>query len=249
MKTISFFTEKGGSGKTTFNMLMASYLSYFLGKRVCLVDFDSPAHHLHSARQRELLALDKSVREGRSASVDADSLYEIVALSGTDPSSVGQICAFIRKARSENAYDYMILDFPGSLRRNDASASIIGSGLLDMLCMPVRSDMMEISAMIRFHNCILGNGTSEGINPRQRTLAFFNFAGRSESGTYYAMLTQGLEDMGIAVSPFRVPNLVAMKKEGTRDSFRSTMRFPYSLIRTRAGEMISLFDSIIKSLV
>ncbi|MBR5399970.1 MAG: ParA family protein, partial [Bacteroidales bacterium] len=34
MKVISFFSAKGGTGKTTFNVLLASYIKYRLGKRV-----------------------------------------------------------------------------------------------------------------------------------------------------------------------------------------------------------------------
>ena len=32
MKVISFFSAEGGTGKTTFNVLLASYIKYRLGK-------------------------------------------------------------------------------------------------------------------------------------------------------------------------------------------------------------------------
>lgn len=44
MFVLSFFSAKGGTGKTTFNMLMASYLKYSLGRRVLLLDADPPEY-------------------------------------------------------------------------------------------------------------------------------------------------------------------------------------------------------------
>lgn len=49
MFVLSFFSAKGGTGKTTFNMSMASYLKYSLG------GFDLTRHH-HALADAEACA-------------------------------------------------------------------------------------------------------------------------------------------------------------------------------------------------
>ena len=59
MKVISFFSAKGGTGKTTFNVLLASYIKYRLGRRVMILDFDYPEFNLWHMRERDLLYLER----------------------------------------------------------------------------------------------------------------------------------------------------------------------------------------------
>ena len=40
MKVLTFFTVRGGSGKTVLSAAFASYVSYILGKRAMVLDFD-----------------------------------------------------------------------------------------------------------------------------------------------------------------------------------------------------------------
>ena len=54
MQVITFFSAKGGTCKTTMNMMFASFLKYHLGKRVLLLDFDSPEFNLSNVRRRDL---------------------------------------------------------------------------------------------------------------------------------------------------------------------------------------------------
>ena len=40
MKTITFFSEKGGVGKSTFSIMLASWLHHKMGVKVALADFN-----------------------------------------------------------------------------------------------------------------------------------------------------------------------------------------------------------------
>lgn len=42
MKVFSFFSGKGGVGKTTLTILLASYLAYFLNLKVLVIDMEKP---------------------------------------------------------------------------------------------------------------------------------------------------------------------------------------------------------------
>ena len=51
---IAFSTQKGGAGKTTLTVLMASYLYYVKGYDVAVVDCDYPQFSLKDMRERDL---------------------------------------------------------------------------------------------------------------------------------------------------------------------------------------------------
>ena len=53
MKVVTFFMSKGGTGKTSFNIMFASYLTYILGRRVLVLDVDFPEYNLYFYRERE----------------------------------------------------------------------------------------------------------------------------------------------------------------------------------------------------
>ena len=79
MKRITFFNEKGGTGKTTFNALFASWLAYEKGKRVFVQDFDYPNYQLLNIRKNEV---DLMARDPRFASLVTATPYPIGKVSG-----------------------------------------------------------------------------------------------------------------------------------------------------------------------
>ena len=50
---VAFSTQKGGVGKTTFTVLVASYLYYLKGHNVAVVDCDYPQHSISAMRKRD----------------------------------------------------------------------------------------------------------------------------------------------------------------------------------------------------
>ena len=51
---VAFSTQKGGAGKTTLTVLVASYLYYVKGYNVVVVDCDFPQHSIVEMRERDL---------------------------------------------------------------------------------------------------------------------------------------------------------------------------------------------------
>ena len=56
--SISICNQKGGIGKSTFTMLLASHLHYTLGYDVLVVDCDYPQWSVHAQRERELSLIE-----------------------------------------------------------------------------------------------------------------------------------------------------------------------------------------------
>lgn len=57
---LSICNQKGGVGKSTFTVLLASCLHYSMGHDVLVVDCDYPQWSIHAQRERELEAIGHS---------------------------------------------------------------------------------------------------------------------------------------------------------------------------------------------
>ncbi len=64
-KFVAFSTQKGGAGKTTMTVLMASYLYYVKGLKILVVDCDYPQQSSEEMRKRgsTLLEINDSFRQ------------------------------------------------------------------------------------------------------------------------------------------------------------------------------------------
>ena len=53
---VAFSTQKGGAGKTTLTVLVASYLHYVKGYNVAVIDCDFPQYSVYDMRKRDTKA-------------------------------------------------------------------------------------------------------------------------------------------------------------------------------------------------
>ena len=58
-KYVAFSTQKGGAGKTTLTVLVASYLHYVKGYNVAVIDCDFPQYSIHDMRTRDMDRVSK----------------------------------------------------------------------------------------------------------------------------------------------------------------------------------------------
>ena len=158
MKVITFFSAKGGTGKTTFNMLFASYLSYQLGKRVMVVDLDVPEYNLTNCRERELAYLKE-----KELPCDPDSFYAIEAVEDTSETNIRALAAIIRGLRDK--LDYLILDFKGSFKSGDPVLILAEENVIDKVIMPMELDPMVIASVKSLSRVFQDNGQQPRTRP------------------------------------------------------------------------------------
>ncbi|WP_348661826.1 AAA family ATPase [Croceibacter atlanticus] len=99
-KIISVAGEKGGVGKTTLNIMLATNLFHTYGKKVVLLDVDNPQFSIFKKRQRELDLIGENEE-------DNIPIYPIIRV--TVRTIKDKILQHYGKV------DYIIIDFPGSL--------------------------------------------------------------------------------------------------------------------------------------
>lgn len=232
MRTISFFSAKGGTGKTTFNMLLASWLKYEKGMRVAVLDFDSPEFNLSYTRQRELKYLQDNNR-----APEETLLYPILEVEDYDSrKSLPVVRELI--ADAAKSMDYLILDFGGSFNDGDPILDLIPENLIDLVVVPLEMDGMILSSGKSLAGVLEELG--------QKTLLFFNKVHGKEKPQLYADLEAWLGEAGLRVSPHRIKNTVKLRRDADNGSnfLRSTVGFPGKEMQEINPEIIRLFEEV-----
>ena len=232
MKVLTFFTVRGGSGKTVLSAAFASYIRYILGQRVLVLDFDGPEYNLYNMRLREL-----SLTSEGDAECNKDELYIVEKVENTDSDSLDRFAASIRRIKEQ--FDYIILDFPGSFSKDDAICHLATAGVIDMVVIPVELDAISICSAKTLSQIFEETGL--------KTLPFFNRVHGKEDPALYGRLREWFERHGVRVSEAMVKNSIAMKREmGTKGFLRSTVCFPEKEIRAKNPGIINLFEEIVR---
>lgn len=137
-KIISVVGEKGGIGKTTLNIILASDLFYAKGKKVVLLDADNPQYSIYNKRQRELESLDEEERK-------SINLYPIERVT---VSTVQDVIV-----KHYGRVDYIILDLPGSLNVE----MVKGLLYVEHVFVPFDHDELEIDSTSHFYFTLKNN--------------------------------------------------------------------------------------------
>lgn len=242
MRIVSFFSAKGGTGKTTFNLLFASYLRYRLGLRVLFLDFDGPEFNAYFVRQRELERFDG----------DKEGLYPIEYVEGcrVEPGMTeGErlrgkpaMTEWASRLRGlEGQLDYIVLDFAGSFSAEDAVCQLSLAGAIDLIVIPTELDSITIASCKALSRTFAESG--------QKSMLFFNRVHGKESDDLYAKLFAWFEENHLYMSHNRVRNSLAMRRDaesGGVNYMRSSVCFPAGRIVRGNPDIIKLFDEVIE---
>lgn len=232
MRTISFFSAKGGTGKTTFNMLLASWLKYEKGLRTAVLDFDSPEFNLSYTRKRELKYL-----QDKGLTPDEKQLYPILEIEDYESRKSLQVVRNLM-IDAAGSLDVLILDFGGSFNDGDPVLDLVQAGLVDLIVIPLEMDGMILSSGKSLASVLEQLG--------QKTLLFFNKVHGKEKPQLYVELERWLAEDGLTVSTHRIKNTVKLRRDADNGSnfLRSTVSFPCKEMQEINPELIQLFEEV-----
>ena len=232
MRTISFFSAKGGTGKTTFNMLLTSWLKYEKGLRAAVLDFDSPEFNLSYTRKRELKYL-----QDKGLTPDEKQLYPILEIEDYESRKSLQVVRNLM-IDAAGSLDVLILDFGGSFNDGDPVLDLVQAGLIDLVVIPLEMDGMILSSGKSLASVLEQLG--------QKTLLFFNKVHGKEKPQLYVELERWLAEDGLTVSTHRIKNTVKLRRDADNGSnfLRSTVSFPCKEMQEINPELIQLFEEV-----
>lgn len=231
MKVVTFFMSKGGTGKTSFNIMFASYLTYILGRRVLVLDVDFPEYNLYFYREREK---DDYLSKGKEL---PENIYPIEQVQNVSDSHMRNVVNNLK--RLAGAVDYVIVDFPGSFTSSDAICRFIEEESLDLVVMPVEVDGMVMSSARSMAKVFKETGV--------KCMVFLNRVDYRQNESRYVHAGEWFDSEGVTFSRNRVKGAAGLTKDMKDNGFvRSSLCFPMKKIMRENPGVVGLFEEVMR---
>lgn len=226
MKTITFFSEKGGVGKSSFSIMYASWLQKN-GISVALADFNN---RISRYRDSEIRARNKFIENNPEAGVapfDESKAWPIVNAWSKDVEpykndSNKPYAAWFRDKITRGElmdFDVVLCDFPGSMA-DGSFTDLLQLKLLNLIVIPTERDEMTLTSTLRLHQGLKGNNRKYCCFINKAQINLKNFRGS------YLALGRRLASSGLPMLPDMISYSERMTAIDKVDIIRSTFGFP-----------------------
>ncbi len=221
---VAISTQKGGAGKTTLTVLVASYLHYVKGYNVAVVDCDFPQYSIHDMRKRDM----KAVMEDGHYKVMA---YEQLKRLKKNPYT-------IRCSRAEDAVktaenlvaaqpdlDFVFFDLPGTVNSTGVLNTLAN---MDYVFSPIAADRVVMESTLRFASRLNDTLIATGKTNIKGLYLLWNMVDGREKSELYKVYEQVIGELGLKVLNTFLPDSKRFRRELTGEHkalFRSTL-FP-----------------------
>ena len=144
---VALSNQKGGVGKSTFTVLLASYFHYLNGYNVLVVDCDYPQHSISAMRDWEVGNIEKNVHlQNLLVEQFGTSGRKAYSILNSTPRKPGETAGrFLEK--SELDYDLVLFDLPGTVNVPGVFQSVIN---MDYVFTPITQERMVMRSSMSF---------------------------------------------------------------------------------------------------
>lgn len=251
MKCISFFSGKGGVGKTSYTIMAASYYAYAKQKKVIVIDMETPDYRHNPFRKLDLAELTTPgsplYNYAQRHPMPTPSMYYDIeerglAIGEYTPSNVKQFVDSLVKEKDSRQYDIALLDFPARYADNLPVRLLAEKGCLDAVFVPMGLEQQE-----RRSAYITGIGLASCAVP---TKLFWNnvdadIIRRGTPLDNAEVEVPFLKEHGVEYSPVRIKHFRKASQSSDKQCFvRCTICWPDTYVRMWCPELISLFNEI-----
>ncbi|QIL78413.1 ParA family protein [Hymenobacter sp. HDW8] len=206
-KVIAFATQKGGAGKSTITVHVASALAYVYGYKVAILDCDYPQNTIQVYRQQELEKVKSESAFSNRLLTQGIPPYPI-SISSVEK-SVDAIDAL-----EQQGFDFILVDTPGTINV---------AGLPDLLRMvqyiflPMEADQGTIASTAGYMQILSSFLKSAQPDPDESNLlgyyAFWNRFVKSERKATYDKIEAFFQEKSLPLLKSRVELLIGYKEK------------------------------------
>lgn len=240
---VAFSTQKGGAGKTTLTVLVASYLHYVKGYNVAVIDCDFPQYSIHDMRQRDMDAVLK------------DNYYKILAyeqFSRLQKKAYPIVCSRSEKApeaaeeliKLGHPLDFIFFDLPGTINNQ----SIVNTlATMDYIFTPIAADRVVMEGSVKFASVINEHLISTGKSNIKGLHLVWNMVDGREKTELYEVYEKVCAELALPVLKTFLPDSKRFRKETATERkavFRSTL-FPADKTLIRGSNLDKLVDELL----
>ena len=240
----AFYTQKGGAGKSTMTILVASYLHYVKNYNVAVIDCDTPQASICDLREHEIKVINenayfKSLAYNHFLNLGKKS-YPIIRSNAGDALDEAE-----RLMRDEAVKpDIIFFDLPGTLKSNDVIKTL---SQMDYIFTPISADRLDMESSLQFVTLFNENLITTGIAKTKGLHLFWTKVDGREKNELYGMYESIMEEMNISIMKTRLPDSKRFRKEmlGDRKNiFRSTF-FPAEKSQMKGSNIDLLAEEIV----
>ncbi len=239
---VAFSTQKGGAGKTTITVLVASYLHYVKGYNVGIVDCDYPQHSIVEMRSRDL----KLVKEDNHFKAMAYEQLQRIQKKGyhieeSTPEKALQ-AAEVFKGKD---IDFIFYDLPGTI---DKGGMIHTLASMDYIFSPISADRVVLESTLRFAVQLNDNLITTGKAAIKGLYLLWNMVDGREKSELYDVYEEVINSLGLEVLDTFLPDSKRFRREASlshRALFRSTL-FPADKTLIKSSNLDALCNEILE---
>lgn len=240
---VAFSTQKGGAGKTTLTVLVASYLHYVKDYNVAVIDCDYPQHSLIELRERDMQYLDN------------DEYYK--SMMYEQMTKLGKKAYPIIESSPENALedaneiieqmnpDIVFFDLPGTIN-NMAVVRTLKE--MDYIFSPISADRIVLESTLQYVITFSETLITTGKAKIKEIHLIWNMVDGREKTNLYKVYEEVIEELGFPVFKTFLPDSKRFRRDLTenhRAIFRSTI-FPADKTLVRGSNLDKLVDELLE---
>lgn len=236
---IALSNQKGGVGKSTLTVLLASYFHYVKGRQVAVVDCDYPQFSIQALRTRDTQNVEKSEHLQRLLCEQFErtgkKAYPVLT------SGPGKVLETAGKL--EESSEIVFFDLPGTVNSPGILEAIIN---MDYVFTPVVQDRMVMQSSLSFVGTLQDFIRQYPKAPLKEIRLFWNKIDGRVSREIYRHYNGIFEKIGLRTLGTVVPDMERYNKEAVSSNrllFRSTY-FPPSEKLLKGSSLDRLADEI-----
>jgi len=242
---VAISTQKGGAGKTTLTVLVASYLHYVKGYNVAVIDCDFPQHSIADMRKRDLQMTME------------DDHYKLMAYEQF--SSLGKKAYVIVESSPENAMedakavieemnpDFVFFDLPGTINNPEVVKTL---SFMDYIIAPISADQLVLESTLQYVVTINDALITPGKAKIKGLYLLWNLVDGREKTELYEVYEDVIDKLGFPLFKTFLPDSKRFRKEQSvshKALFRSTL-FPADKVLVKGSNLDILIDEMLDTL-
>lgn len=239
---VALSNQKGGVGKSTLTILLASYFHYRKGRNVLVVDCDYPQHSIRDIREWDIKTVEKNEKlQGKLLEQFEGSDRKAYTVLTSTPEDAKQT-AYEFLDRSETAYDLVLTDLPGTVNAAGVFRSLVN---MDYLFVPVTQNRMVMQSSMNFVLAIRELLSRNDSFPLMDIRLFWNCMDRRVSKELYRAYTEIFRHLKLKTLETVLPKAERFNRGICTDGqvFRSTL-FPPSPSLLKGSHIDLLADEL-----
>lgn len=243
---VAMSNQKGGVGKSTVTILLASYLHYVKGKNVAIVDCDTLQHSVSHMRKRDMQTVEKTDEYKQLMMTQWGKIgkkaYTVVESSPAEArSKIGELM------EAAPGLDIILVDLPGSLSSDGVFKTIIN---MDYVLTPIVADRIVMQSTMSFATAVLDYLKGKPEIPLKNFFFFWNKVDKRASTEVYDAYKKIMDRLNLKVLKTVIPESRRFDKELSmkgKPFFRSTL-FPPPAKMLKGSEIDELAEELCKTL-